>query len=74
MDDFKKATAPDFTAWDLNVPSIYKPHHRKRAKQEFKRKARRQMKQDFAKIFQEALDNDAETCYNEDTNKENDNS
>jgi len=74
MDDFKKATAPDFTAWDLNVPSIYKPHNRKRAKQEFKRKARRKEKQNFATIFQNALDNDPEACYNNDRNEENDNS
>ena len=49
MDYFKEATIQDFTAWDLNVPSIYKPHNYKRAKQVFKRKARRQDKQNLKK-------------------------
>ena len=54
MDDLKKATTKDFTAWDLNIPTLYKPHNRKRAKQQFKRKARRKEKQ---KNLQKDLDN-----------------
>ena len=54
MDDLKKATTKDFTAWDLNIPTLYKPHHRKRAKQQFKRKARRKEKQ---KNLEKSLDN-----------------
>lgn len=47
MDFLKRKTVKDFTAWDLNVPSIYKPHNYKKNKQRFKRKARRELKKEL---------------------------
>lgn len=57
MDDLKKGTCKDFTAWDLNCPRCVKPDNKLRKK--FVRKYRRNSKL--------ALDKQAKTCYNQDT-------
>lgn len=50
MDDFKKATAVDYTAFDLNCRHIV-PHTKQRNKAEkmIKRKARRKLKENLKK-------------------------
>lgn len=50
MDDFKKATAKDYTSWDLNCRNIC-PHNKRSNKLEkrIKRKARRVSKQNLKK-------------------------
>jgi hypothetical protein len=50
MDNFKKATVTDYTAWDLNCRNIC-PHNKYSNKLEkrIKRKARRTFKQDLKK-------------------------
>lgn len=55
MDDFKKGTCKDYTAWDLNCPRIVSPDNKLRKK--FNRKYRRNAKK--------ALDKQAQECYNE---------
>lgn len=47
MDNLKKATTKDYTAWDLNCPRVVKPKGGHRLKAIFKRKARRQMKREL---------------------------
>ncbi len=58
MDYLKRATAKNYTAWDLNCPHIVTPDNNLRRK--FKRTARRKMKQEdkksFSEILQETLD------------------
>ena len=48
MDDFKKATARDYTTWDLNCRSIC-PHDKydNRFEKKIKRKARRKNNQEL---------------------------
>ena len=50
MDNFKKATVKDYTAWDLNCRGIC-PHDKSSNKLEkrIKRKARRKLKQNLKK-------------------------
>lgn len=50
MDDFKKETAVDYTAFDLNCRHIV-PHNKQRNKAEkmIKRKARRKLKEKLKK-------------------------
>ena len=60
MDDLKKGTCKDFTAWDLNCPRYVKPNNR--LKKIFVRKYRRKSKL--------ALDKQAKAYYNKDTSKE----
>lgn len=60
MDELKKGTCKDFTAWDLNCPRYVKPDNKLRKK--FVRKYRRNSKL--------ALDKQAKTCYNQDTETE----
>lgn len=50
MDDFKKASAVDYTAFDLNCRLIV-PHTKKRNKTEkiIKRKARKKLKENLRK-------------------------
>ena len=52
MDNFKKATVKDYTAWDLNCRSIC-PHDKSSNKLEkrIKRKARRNLKQKLKKRY-----------------------
>ena len=52
MDDFKKATAVDYTAFDLNCRHIV-PHTKQRNKAEkmIKRKARRKLKENLKKVL-----------------------
>ena len=52
MDNFKKATVKDYTAWDLNCRSIC-PHDKSSNKLEkrIKRKARRSFKQNLKKKY-----------------------
>ena len=45
MDNLKKATVKDYTAWDLNCPRFVKVKHRQKLEAIFKRKARRKRKQ-----------------------------
>jgi len=48
MDDFKKETMRDYTAWDLNCPYICKRYKEGRKLIKiFKRKARRKLKRDI---------------------------
>ena len=52
MDNFKKATAKDYTSWDLNCRKIC-PHDKSSNKLEkrIKRKARRNLKQNLKKRY-----------------------
>ena len=52
MDNFKKATVKDYTAWDLNCRNIC-PHDKSSNKLEkrIKRKARRVFKQKLKKVL-----------------------
>ncbi len=45
MDNLKKETVKDYTAWDLNCPRIVKIKNRQKLESIFKRKARRKAKQ-----------------------------
>ena len=67
MDNFKKATVKDYTAWDLNCRKIC-PHDKSSNKLEkrIKRKARRIFKQNLKK----PLDKIQQVCYTLDTVKE----
>lgn len=48
MDELKKRTVKDFTAWDLNCPKVVvKSKGRHKLKAILKRKARRQMKREL---------------------------
>ena len=48
MDDFKKKTVKDYTAWDLNCPHICrKTRLTNKLKLIFKRKARRSLKREI---------------------------
>ena len=47
MDELKKRTVKDFTAWDLNCPRVVKPKGGRKLKAMFKRKARRKMKEEI---------------------------
>ena len=51
MDDFKKETAVDYTAFDLNCRNIV-PHtkQRNKAEKKIKRKARRKFKQNLKQL------------------------
>ena len=51
MDDFKKATCRDYTAWDLNCRSIC-PHDRydNKLEKKIRRKARRKNKAELKKL------------------------
>ena len=46
-DELKKRTTRDYTAWDLNVPTIVHIHNRQKWEAMFKRKARRKMKREL---------------------------
>lgn len=46
MDELKKETVKDYTAWDLNCPRYVKPKGGHKLKKIFKRKARRKMKKE----------------------------
>ena len=58
MDDLKKGTCKDFTAWDLNCPRYVKPDNKLRKK--FVRKYRRNSKLALDKqldiLLEEAID------------------
>lgn len=60
MDELKKGTCKDFTAWDLNCPRYVKPNNR--LKKIIVRKYRRKSKL--------VLDKQVKECYNKDTSKE----
>lgn len=48
MDDFKRNTINDYTAWDINCPRIVKrTKGLKKLRTIFKRKARRKLKRDI---------------------------
>ena len=57
MDDMKKATIKDYTAWDLNCPQYIIVKNRQKLEKIFKRKARRKNKKELDKMLK--------TCYNE---------
>ena len=67
MDNFKKATVKDYTAWDLNCRGIC-PHDKSSNKVEkrIKRKARRSLKQNLKK----GIDKIQQMRYNVSTVKE----
>ena len=52
MDNLKKETVKDYTAWDLNCPRFVKVKNRQRLEAIFKRKARRVAKQRLKKEVQ----------------------
>ena len=47
MDNFKKDTVKDYTAWDLNCPRFVKVKHRQKLEAIFKRKARRKIRKNI---------------------------
>lgn len=50
MDDFKKTSVKNFTAWDLNADCVQKrPKERKKLVKMFTRNSRRTMKQNLKK-------------------------
>ena len=49
MDNLKKETVKDYTAWDLNYPRYVRVKNRQRLEAIFKRKARRKEKQRLRK-------------------------
>lgn len=49
MDNLKKATTKDYTAWDLNCPRFVRVKNRQKLEAIFKRKARRKAKQKLKK-------------------------
>lgn len=55
MDDFKKGTSKDYTAWDLNCPSVVQPDNALRKR--FKRKYRRKEKENLKQIKRKGIDN-----------------
>lgn len=52
-DNLKKMTHRDYTAWDLNCPQIVFVKNRQRLEAMFKRRARRIMKQQLEKEFED---------------------
>lgn len=58
MDDFKKATSKDYTAWDLNCPRFVRVKNRQKLEAIFKRKARRKLKKALDKMLKEGDNND----------------
>lgn len=56
MDDLKKATSKDYTAWDLNCPQVVRVKNRQKLEALFKRKARRKLKKELDKMLKK--------CYN----------
>lgn len=56
MDDMKKATITDYSAWDLNSKWVHVKNKQKFEKI-FKRKARRKMKKELDKIIKEEYNN-----------------
>lgn len=57
MDDFKKATFKDYTAWDLNCQWVI-VRNRQKLEKIFKRKARRKNKRELDKIRKEGCENE----------------
>ena len=53
MDDLKRATCKDYTAWDLNCPQFVQVKNRQRLEAIFKRKARRKLKKALDKMLKE---------------------
>lgn len=53
MDDLKKATCKDYTAWDLNCPQFVQVKNRQKLEAIFKRKARRKLKKALDKMLKE---------------------
>lgn len=49
IDELKKETVKDYTAWDLNCPRFIKVKNRQKFEKIFKRKARRKMKREVKK-------------------------
>ena len=49
MDNLKKDTVKDYTAWDLNCPRFVRIKSRQKLEAIFKRKARRKAKQKLKK-------------------------
>lgn len=47
MNELKKRTNKNYTAWDLNCPQIVHVHNRQKWEAKFKRAARRTMKQEL---------------------------
>lgn len=47
MNELKKRTNKNYTAWDLNCPQIVHIYNRQKLEAKFKRTARRQMKQEL---------------------------
>lgn len=50
MDDFKKETSKDYTAWDLNCPHWVKVKNRQKLEKILKRKARRKARQNLRRF------------------------
>ena len=51
MDDLKRDTSKDYTAWDLNCPRLVHIHNRQKWEKKLKRKARRKNRQNLKKML-----------------------
>lgn len=51
MDELKKETVKDYTAWDLNCPRYVNIKNRQKLEAKFKRKARRKLKRNLKKTI-----------------------
>lgn len=51
MNELKKRTNKNYTAWDLNCPQIVHIHNRQKMEAMFKRSARRKMKQELRQDY-----------------------
>ena len=56
MDNLKKDTCQDYTAWDLNCPRFVHPKNRQKMEHLFKRKARRKNKEKLKKVLDNCED------------------
>ena len=56
MDNLKKDTCKDYTAWDLNCPRHVRIYNRQKWEKIFKRKARRKNKQKMKKVLDNTED------------------
>lgn len=54
MDNLKKDTCVDYTAWDLNCPKIVRRKDRHKLKKMFKRKARRKNKRKIKEFLKKS--------------------
>ena len=56
MDNLKRDTCKDYTAWDLNCPRYVHIRNRQKWEKKFKRKARRKNRQKLKKMLDNGED------------------